>query len=105
MRDGYLTPTSRPLARPPALVLALLLALVLLVGVAVAVGAGPRTSPTGDLRHAVASRTARVDATPAPAPRKVPSNTVPLLLAGIVVLALLTPSPRYRYWGPGPSQY
>jgi hypothetical protein len=94
MRTGNPTRTLRPRLRSRLVVL--VLALTLVVGVAPAALAAPRTS-------AVAEKASHVEATPSTA-RKVPSNAIPLLLAGIVILALVTPSPRYRY-GYGANHY
>jgi len=75
-----------------ALVLALALALV--VGVAPAAFAAPNAS------QATGKPAAQPDTRPAAA-QEPPSNAIPLLLAGIVFLALLTPFPLRRRSGYG----
>jgi hypothetical protein len=87
MRTGNSTRTLRSRLRSRLVVL--VLALTLVVGVAPAALAAP-----GDA--AVAEKTSHVQAAPSAA-QNVSSNAIPLLLAGIVILALLTPSPRYRH--------
>ena len=97
MRAGtpIVTPRSKRRSWFAALVVALALALV--VGVAPAALAAPNASS--------AKRATQSVETPSAA-SKVPSSAIPLLLAGIVVLALLSPTPRSRYgYGSGSGQY
>ena len=99
MHAGYPTVTPRPTPRSWFVALVVALALALVVGVAPAALAAPKTSP-------VTEKASHTDPAPSAA-REVPSSTVPLLLAGIVVLALLTPSPpRHRSgYGSNHSHY
>jgi len=90
------TVTPRPKPRSWFVVLVLALTLALVVGVGPAALAAPNAPSVG-------KKATQPPTTPSAA-SDAPSNAIPLLLAGIVFLALLTPSPRFRS-GSGYGQY
>jgi hypothetical protein len=90
------TPRSKLRSWLGVLILILALALALVVGVAPAAVAAPEAPAAG-------KQATQQAATPSAA-REVASSVIPLLLAGIIFLALLPSTPRYRP-GSGSSQY